>query len=129
MPLCADWHSNSYNTMIFGTFYNYTHRLIYQQFELLYCPVVSIIILIISLLILASKREDSLLLAKLFFAAGIGLFGFGMFRSILAGLYSQNIVWFNFWEEGTELLFIVGICFVLWLFRKSLFKTQSFEEK
>ena len=129
MPLCADWHNNSYNTMIFGTFYNYTHRLIYQQFELLYCPIVTIVLLTISLLILTLKREDSLLLAKIFFAAGIGPLGFGMFRSILAGLYSQNMVWFNFWEEGTELLFIVGVCFVLWVFRQSLFKTPNVGRK
>jgi len=125
MPLFADWHNNSYNTMIFGTFYHYTHRLIYQQFELLYCPIASIALLTISLLILTLKREDSLLLAKILFAAGIGPLGFGMLRSILAGLYSQNMVWFNFWEEGTELLFIVGVCFVLWVFRQSLFKTPN----
>jgi len=127
MPLCADWHSNSYNTMIFGTFYNYTHRLIHQQFELLYCPIISIVLLTMSLLVLSLRKNDALLLAKIFLAAGIGPLGFGMFRGILAGLYSQNMVWFSFWEEGTELLFIVGVCFVLWIFRQSLFETATVE--
>lgn len=128
MPLCADWHSNSYNTMIFGTFYNYTHRMVHQQFELLYCPIVSIVLLTISLLVLSLRKTGALLLAKIFFAAGVGPLGFGMFRGILAGLYSQNMVWFHFWEEATELLFIVGICFVLWVFRQSLFETTYVEQ-
>jgi rhodanese-related sulfurtransferase len=125
MPLCAGWYDISYNTMIFGTFYNYTHRIVYQQFEILYCPVIAIIILVVSLLILCFKKDNPLPMAKIFFAAGIGPLGFGMFRSILAGMYSQNLVWFNFWEELTELLFIIGVCFVLWVFRQSLIKTAD----
>ena len=111
--------------MIFGTLYNYTHRMVYQQFETLYCPVIAIIILTVSLLILCVKKNNSLPMAKIFFAAGIGPLGFGMFRSILAGMYNQNLVWFNFWEELTELLFIIGVCFALWVFRKSLIKTAD----
>ncbi len=82
-----------------------------------------------SLLVLSLMKNDALLLAKIFFAAGMGPLGFGMLRSILAGLYSQNMVWFNFWEEGTELLFIIGVCLVLWVFRQSLFKTQNAGQK
>jgi hypothetical protein len=78
----------------------------------------------VSLLILAFKKDDPLPLAKIFFAAGIGPLGFGMFRSILTGMYSQHMVWFNFWEEVTELLFIVGVCFILWVFRQSLFRVN-----
>jgi hypothetical protein len=125
MPLCAGWHETSYNTMIFGTFYNYTHRIVYQQFEILYCPIIAIIILTVSLLILCFKKDNPLPMAKLFFAAGIAPLGFGMLRSILAGMYSQNLIWFNFWEELTELLFIVGVCFILWVFRQSLLKTAN----
>jgi hypothetical protein len=80
-----------------------------------------------SLLVLSLRKNDALLLAKIFLAAGIGPLGFGMFRGILAGLYSQNMVWFSFWEEGTELLFIVGVCFVLWIFRQSLFEMENVE--
>ena len=111
--------------MIFGTFYNYTHRWIHQLFELVYCPIISIVLLTASLLILSLKKKDPLPLAKVFFAAGMGPLGFGMFRGVLVGLYSQNMVWFNFWEEGTELLFIVGICFTLWVFRQSLFRDRE----
>lgn len=120
MPLGMDWHTTSYNTMILGTFYNYTHRLVYQQFERLYCPAVAIVFLSMSLLVLVTKKKDPLPLAKLFLAAGVGPLGFGAFRSVLAGMYSQNLVWFHFWEEATELMFILGVCLVLWIFRRSV---------
>jgi rhodanese-related sulfurtransferase len=124
LPLGADWHTTSYNTTIFGTFYNYSHRLIYQQHERIYCPIVAIAALTVSLLILAFKRNNPLPPAKIFFAAGVGPLGFGTFRTTLAGLYSENLVWFNFWEEATELLFVVGVCFILWVFRAGIFKSD-----
>ena len=43
-----------------------------------------------------------------------------MLRMILGGAYDQNRVWYLFWEETTEFLFILGICFVLWTFRRKL---------
>ena len=123
MPLCADWHQTSYNTMIFGTFFNYSHRFIYQVFERLYCPIASMALLTLSLLILMFRKDDPLPTAKIFFAAGMGPLGFGTFRTILAGIYSDNMIWFNLWEETTELLFVAGVCFILWVFRNGLFKT------
>jgi rhodanese-related sulfurtransferase len=128
MPLMSEWYCNSYNTMIFGTFYNYTHRIIYQQFEKLCCPVFAIIFLSIAFLILVFKKDNSLLLPKIFFAAGIGTLGFGTFRTISTSMYNNNLVWFNFWEEATELLFIVGVCFVLWLFHNSLLKSSVIDK-
>jgi rhodanese-related sulfurtransferase len=122
MPLCVGWHYTSYNTIIFGTFYNYSHRVIYQVFERLYCPIISIVLLAVSLLILVFRKKDPLTLAKVFFAAGMGPLGFGLLRTILAGNYNRNMVWFDFWEEATELLLVVGICIVLWIFRHELFK-------
>ncbi len=122
MPLCADRITVSYNTDIFGTFYNYSHRLVYQLFEALYCPAAAVLGMTMSLLILLIRRNDPLPAAKIAFAAGMGPLGFGMMRMILAGVYRQNQVWFTFWEEVTELLFIMGICCVLWIFRRGLFQ-------
>ncbi|NIP28477.1 MAG: hypothetical protein GWN55_17045 [Phycisphaerae bacterium] len=125
MPLWSDWNITSYNTMIFGTLYHYARRLIYQRFEMQFCPIAAVILLSTSLLILILKRENALPLAKIFFAAGVGPMGFGLFRSIITTMYSQNLVWFGFWEEFTELLFIMGICFMLWIFRYGLFKKYN----
>ena len=125
MPLFAGWHNVSYNTTIFGTFYNYSRRLIYQHFEMQHCPISAIVMFVISLGILIFKNRNPLPMAKVFFAAGAGPLGFGMLRSTLTALYGTNLVWFAFWEEITELMFIVGVCFILWVFRKSLFRVVT----
>jgi hypothetical protein len=111
--------------MVFGTVYNYTRRLIYQSFETWYCSGAAVFLLCASLMILAFKKTRPLPLAKILFAAGAGPLAFGMFRSVLTAMYSQDLVWFAFWEEFTELLFVVGTCFLLWIFRQGLFKERA----
>ena len=74
-----------------------------------------------SLGILLFKRDNPLPLAKAAFAAGAGPLGFALFRVLVTGPYGQNLVWRNFWEECTELLFIAGVVYCLWLFRGTLF--------
>lgn len=85
----------------------------------------AIILLTASLLILSVKRDDPLPWAKLAFAAATGPLGFGFFRLMLGSCYSGNLVWFAFWEETTELLFIVAVAFVLWTFRHGLFPRKQ----
>jgi rhodanese-related sulfurtransferase len=125
MPLCGRWHDTSYNTMIFDTFYHYARRIIYQWFEMRYCPTAAVVLLCASLMILIFKKTNPLPLAKVLLAAGVGPLGFGMFRSILTAMYSEDLVWFAFWEESTEFLFIAGTCFVLWIFRHRLFEKAA----
>ena len=116
----ADWQDNSYNTIIFGKVYHYAHLRVYQQFENWYCAAAAILMFAVSLLILALKKKDAVAAAKVALAAGIGPLGFGTLRMVLGAAYDQNRVWFLFWEETTELLFILGVCFVLWTFRRRL---------
>jgi hypothetical protein len=58
--------------------------------------------------------------AKIAFAAGVGPLGFGMLRMVLGAAYDRNRVWYLFWEETTEFLFILGVCLVLVIFRHGL---------
>ena len=37
----ADWQDNSYNTLVFGSVYNYAHLRVHQQFENWYCAAAS----------------------------------------------------------------------------------------
>lgn len=70
------------------------------------------------------KRENAVGISKIFFAAGLGPLGFGFLRLILLHAYRENLVWFNFWEELTELIFVVGIGLTLWLFRSNLLRNE-----
>lgn len=125
----ADWQNNSYNTVIFGRYYNYAHLWIYQLYENWYCAAAAVMMLGISLLILCVKKENAVAPAKIAFAAGIGPLGFGMLRMILGGAYDQNRVWYLFWEETTELMLVTCICFILWFFRSGLFPRWTPDKK
>jgi hypothetical protein len=121
----ADLADTSYNTYIFNTFYNYNHSLVHQLYETRFLPAAAIVLLAISLVVLICDKQRSIDCAKVIFAAGAASMGFGFLRMILIGSYSENLVWFAFWEETTELIFIAGVCYILWLFRKGLFAKST----
>ena len=66
------------------------------------------------------RKDDPLPFAKVLLASGLGFFGFSMFRLVLFQVYRDNLTWFVFWEEVTELIYIVGVGAVLWIFRGRL---------
>jgi hypothetical protein len=120
IPLCAGWQVISYPSRIFGSVYDYSHPVVYQMYEIRYCPLLAILLFGASWLVLISKRPDAVPLSKILFAAGLGPLGFGMLRLFLVAAYHDNLVWFGVWEEVTELLFVASVMVVLWVFRHRL---------
>lgn len=118
-PFCAEFVLTSYNTSILGSFYNYSHAVVHQIFEVRYLPGVALLLLTVSWAILWAK-PNGMAWSKIFFAAGTGAMGFSLFRLVLLDVYRDNLVWFAAWEELTELLFVLGVAVVLWVFRESL---------
>jgi phage shock protein E len=125
IPFSSDVKPISYNTHIWGTFYNFSHSVLYQIYEIRFCPVFAILLSVISLLVLRFKKNDAIQWSKLFFAGAAGALGFGLFRLIFFSLHRDNQVWFNFWEEVTELIFVSGAAFTVWAFRKTLISRPS----
>ncbi|MDP6636684.1 MAG: hypothetical protein QGG42_17430 [Phycisphaerae bacterium] len=125
MLLTADFHHVSYNVEIYGGTYNYSNPLAHQLYEIVYCPAAALVLFAVSLVMLLRAGGNNLRAAKMAFAGGFGAMGFGSFRMILAGAYSKRMVYFVFWEEGTELLFVIGVCCVLWVFRRGLFGARA----
>ena len=121
----ADWQDTSYNTLVFGSVYNYGHLRVHQQFENWYCAAAAAGMYAASFVLLAVKRDHAVAAAKIAFAAGVGPLAFGMLRMVLGGAYDKNRVWYLFWEEATELLFIIGVCCVLLIFRRSLLGNKA----
>ncbi len=125
MPLVAPFNAVTYNTNVLGTFYTYSHPVIQQVFEIRYCPVLAIILFACSFVALLIKKDKPApLIAKILFSAGMGAFGFGIFRLLLGAVYQGNLVWFDFWEEITELVYMVAVGSVLWIFRRRLFQNN-----
>lgn len=125
IPLFASPSTVSYNTYILETFYNYSHLFIHQLFEIRYCPILAMILIGISFIIMWRNKDRPVTTAsKIFFAAGVGAFGFSMFRLLFSTVYHDNLVWFDFWEELTELLYVVATACILWIFRRNLFQRK-----
>ena len=117
MPLLAETCPDSYNTDIFGTMYNYAHPFVFQFFEIRYAPLTAILFFGLSFLCYRYNRFRPSPTAMLFFSVGAGFLTFSFFRLFLFSVYAGNLWWYIIWEEITELLFIAGICLMIWIFR------------
>ncbi|MDQ7779165.1 MAG: rhodanese-like domain-containing protein [Planctomycetota bacterium] len=120
MPLTAQPVDVNYNSQIFGAPYNYSHSILYQLFEIRFCPSAAIVLFAAATLVLLFKRNDPVHTAKVVFACGMGALGFSMLRFVIFRCYQENLMWFVFWEEATEMLLIVGLVVFLHIFRKQL---------
>jgi rhodanese-related sulfurtransferase len=121
LPLHAEFSSVSYNNVILGTPYNYSHPILYQIFEKRYCPMCALMLLAIAFIILwRQPRRLPSPFAFVLSAAGLGALAFSFFRLILGMVFENNLIWSTFWEELTELMFITSIWTFLLLFRNSL---------
>jgi rhodanese-related sulfurtransferase len=125
LPLTAVPQVVSYNTRILWVFYNYSNPIVYQLFEIRWCPLLALLLFAIAFAILLFKKDDPVSPAKVFFAAATGYLGFSLFRLFLFAPFRDNMVWFIFWEEITELIYVCGVAFVLWTFRHALFARDA----
>lgn len=125
IPLTAVPHWSTYNTYVFKTFLNHSNPIVNQIFEIRFCPIFAIILLIPTLIVLLIKKEDPITPSKVLFSGAMGYLGFGLFRLFLYGPYREQIMWKAFWEELTELLFILGVGITLWIFRYRLFQKKK----
>ena len=63
--------------------------------------------------------------SKILFSAAVGAMGFSLLRLMLVAPFSDNQVWFAFWEETTELIYVGLIGAVLALFQRGLLPAQQ----
>jgi len=125
MPLMATTRMVSYNGHVLGALYNYTHPVLYQMFEIRYCPLLALLFFAFSFLVLVFKKESPVAWSKIFFSAGIGVFAFGLMRHYFFQAFDDDLTWTSFWEEATELLFVAAVGFILWVFARPLLAKEE----
>lgn len=121
MPLSGGYVLDSYDAVILGSTTHYHHLMTSQLFELRFCPLLAAGLMVAAWLALMFKRHDPVQTSKAILAAGLGPMGFGILRMIFVATFRDRLVWFDAWEELTELVSIFSIAAVLWVFRQSLF--------
>jgi rhodanese-related sulfurtransferase len=124
LPLMADFRLTAYQSDILGASVCYSHTAPSQIFEIRLCPILALVLFAAAWLVLLLKRHDPLPLSKVLFSAGLGALGFSLVRLFLVAVFSDDLMWFETWEEWTELLFVLGVAVVLWIFRAGL-RTHS----
>ena len=109
-PLLATFNTVSYNAIIWNTPYNYSHPLIYQVFEWRYCPAVALALFAAAFILLwrQPRRPLSPYVMVLVARPGLGAFGFALFRLGLGKAFAGEVFWSSFWEETTELVFLIA---------------------
>jgi len=121
LPFCAGIQVVAYDANVLGSTEHYALMVSSQWFENYFCPTLAIIFLCAAWGVMVFKKHDPVPLAKTLFAAALGPLGFSFMRLFLSAAFSGNLLWYVVWEELTELLFIVAVGYVLWIFRHSLF--------
>jgi len=125
LPLTADYKLGAYHSEVLGATVCYSHTITSQLFEMRLCPVVSLVFFAVSWWVLYRGGEKSVSLSKTLFAAGLGPLSFGLLRTFLVATFNDDLMWFETWEEWTELLFVAGTAFVLWVFWPGLASRQQ----
>ncbi len=136
MPLMAPPFNFSFVTKVFGFQRTLNHLMPIQWYELRFCPVAAMVLMLISWLVLLwpaktlSQMLSRLSISKILISASVGLLSFSLMRLAFAAFYRELLVWFVGWEELTELLLIISIVVVVWLIRPEKFgrwKTKLLE--
>ncbi|MCC7119102.1 MAG: hypothetical protein IT310_11295 [Anaerolineales bacterium] len=127
IPLLAPLQTDAYTTSIFNFTYSYTRFEAYEIYERRILPVAAFAIFVATFFSLLNRQNSMSFLAKALFSAGLGALGFAFFRITLNAIFVNSLVWFEFWEEATELMFVGAVAFALWRFRTALKKTALLE--
>jgi len=118
IPLMAPLAPRAYQADIYGFPYSYTRFAFYEWYENRALPLLALICF--SLAFLTLLRKDGMpipLFTKALFSAGLGALGFSFFRLTLGSIFYDHLVWFEFWEETTELMYVTSVGLFLWQFR------------
>lgn len=129
IPFLSPLQPDAYAVSIFGFPYSYTRLDVYEFYERRALPLLALALFVLAWLPLLKKGEPPIpFLTKALTSAGLGALGFSFFRVTLNAIFVDNLVWFEFWEEATELMFTAAVGFVLWQFRRSLLKQSAILE-
>lgn len=120
LPLSVSVEPYGYSTDINGTTVTYATSLPTQLFMLRYCPILAAVLLAAAWGALTFTRSNDTTISQYLLAAALGPLGFSLLRLFLYGALRNELTWYTSWEEFTELLFILAVAFVLYVFRASL---------
>jgi len=125
LPLFVAYRTTAYQTTIFGAPYTYQHPVVEQIYEWRLLPIAALLLLAACFLVLWLVERHPVPLSKILLAAAVGAMGFAFFRLLLVTAFIDDQVWFEFWEEATELLYVGVAGGLLLVYRHSLLAPEQ----
>ncbi len=120
IPLLAPLVPQAYSVTVLGFPYSYARLEPYEFIERRLLPILAITLLFAAWLPLLRKGEPPVPgITKGLASAGLGALGFCLLRVFLSSLFVRDLVWFEFWEEATELIFVGCVALALWHLRQA----------
>ena len=121
IPLGAPLSLYAANVHVGPLVHFYIRTAIQQLFEVRYAPLAAILLFGLAWTVLLFARQSALHpLVRLLTSGAAGFLGFSYFRTGLGLIYENNLALATFWEEATELIFILAALYILWVFRRGL---------
>ncbi|MFC1853370.1 rhodanese-like domain-containing protein [candidate division CSSED10-310 bacterium] len=132
IPLTAPLEATNVMLDIFGTKTHFRFSFPVLMCEIRLYPVTAAALMLLTLLPL-SRGLKSIEKAQIPFFLGLGFMLYSLFRFFLLTGFRDLPHWVNFWEEFTELLTIIGLLLLLYVFRRQLglpdwFRTRKGEQ-
>lgn len=119
VPLLAPLRPLSNDFVVFGTTVHHgagARRLIWEMRIFPLLGLLSALACCVCLL----RRPAALLAAQRCFFFATGCMGYALLRFFLQSTFRDRLGWSDIWEETTELLLVLGVALILWLWRKPL---------
>ncbi len=118
MPLTAPIVPVRYDTLVFNVPRTLSHSIAVQMYEMRYAPWAGLLLMgaAWALMLWRGRHSGALALSKILLCAGLGHLAFAFMRLAFFAFYRDNLVWFVFWEEFTELILVAGVLVAVWLF-------------
>ena len=123
MPLTAPIAPVRYDTLVLNVPRTLSHSIAVQAYEMRYAPWAGLLLMgtAWALVLWRGRSNSALAVSKVLLSAGVGHLAFAFLRLAFFAFYRDNLVWFVFWEEFTELILVAGVLVVVWLFCPDLF--------
>jgi rhodanese-related sulfurtransferase len=119
IPWSAPIHRVDLTMRILGTDVHWFKGVEAQIIEFRVYPALGALLLLGTMVQLL-RGKKALQHAQAPFFAGLGFLSYSLLRSILFAFCQRMPVWADFWEELTELMTVLGVAVILWVFRGPL---------
>jgi hypothetical protein len=129
IPLMSNFNVVSFQTQILKWNYIFSRPEVFQAFDFRLVPLYALLFLISACVALLLIRKKGMEIFKVLLAAGVGSLSFSYLRLIFFDAFAGNLIWAEFWEEFTELTYIGGVVFLIWLAGDQRLQSPSASEK